>query len=127
VSRAPLNKALDLIISRSAEVLMPIDENLLARVRRRISKRSGVSERKMFGCVGFFVTGSLACGVHEKELIVRVGADAAEAALKEPRTRRFDLSGRPMKGWLLVQVKDDKALSSWISRGITYAATLAKK
>jgi hypothetical protein len=81
----------------------------------------------MFGCIGFFLNGNLACGVHEKELIVRVGADSVDAALHEPRTRRFDLSGRPMKGWLLVQVEDDKALSSWLNRGLTYAATLPKK
>ena len=106
---------------------MSVDENLVDRVRRRIGKRSGVSERKMFGCIGFFLDGNLACGVHEKDLIVRVGANSVDAALQEARTRRFDLSGRPMKGWLLVQVDDDKALSRWINRGLTYAATLPKK
>lgn len=106
---------------------MSVDENLVARVRRRIGKRSGVSEKKMFGCIAFFMDGNLACGVHEKELIVRIGADSVDAALQKPRTRRFDLNGRPMKGWLLVQVEDDKALSSWISEGIRYAATLPKK
>ena len=106
---------------------MSVDENLLNRVRRRIGKRPGVSERKMFGCVGFFLHGNLACGVHEHELIVRVGAASAEGALREPRTRRFDLSGRPMKGWLLVSIEDDQALSKWVDRGMTYAATLPIK
>ena len=106
---------------------MSIDENLADRVRRHIGKRSDVSERKLFGCIGFFLNGNLACGVHEKELIVRVGAESVDAALRDPRARRFDLSGRPMKGWLLVQVEDDNALPIWVNCGLTYAATLPKK
>ena len=106
---------------------MPIDQNLADRVRRCIGKRRGLSEKNMFGCVGFFLHGNLACGVHDSELIVRLGADAAESALGEPGTRPFDLSGRPMKGWLLVQVQDDKSLSRWIKRGIAYAAGLPRK
>jgi TfoX/Sxy family transcriptional regulator of competence genes len=103
------------------------DENLTKRVRRCIGKRSGVSEKNMFGCVGFFLNGNLACGVHEKELIVRLGANSAEAALQEPRTRPFDLSGRLMKGWLLVDIEDDPALASWVERGLTHAASLPRK
>ena len=30
-----------------------------------------------------------------------MAADQAEAALAEPSARPFDLTGRPMKGWLL--------------------------
>jgi hypothetical protein len=81
----------------------------------------------MFGCAAFFLNGNLACGVHGNELIVRVKPDAVEAALKQPHTRRFDLSGRPMNGWLLVKVTDDDMLSRWIDRSITYAATLPTK
>ena len=106
---------------------MSVDENLASRIRRSIGERPGLSERKMFGCVAFFLNGNLACGVHEKELIVRVSADSVEAALREPNTRRFDLSGRAMKGWLLVDVKDDKSLARWVARGMTYAASLPKK
>jgi TfoX/Sxy family transcriptional regulator of competence genes len=106
---------------------MPVDENLANRVRRRIGTRADIAERKMFGCLGFFLNGNLACGVHEQELIIRLGSDAADAALQEPHTRRFDVSGRPMKGWLLVQVSDEKVLTSWLKRAIKYAETLPKK
>ena len=106
---------------------MSVDEKPTNRVRGCIGKRRGVSERKMFGCIGFFLNGNLACGVHENELIVRVGDASEQAALQEPHTRRFDVSGRPMKGWLLVAVEDDDEVSRWVSRGMTYAATLPKK
>jgi hypothetical protein len=46
----------------------------------------------------------MACGVHDRELIVRVGRRRTRAAMKEPHVRPFDLSaGRPAKGWILVQ------------------------
>ena len=106
---------------------MPISDDLANRVRRCVAKRSGLSERRMFGCLGFFLHGNLACGVHDDELIVRVNPDSVEPLLKEPHTRRFDLSGRPMKGWLLVKVADTAALSRWVNRGITYAATFPRK
>lgn len=106
---------------------MAVDENLANRVRRRLGTRPDISERKMFGCLAFFLNGNLACGVHETELIIRLGSDSAEAALQEPHTRRFDLSGRPMKGWLLIDVADDKALTSWLNRAMRHAATLPKK
>ena len=106
---------------------MPISEHLANRVRRCVGTHSGLSERKMFGCLGFFVHGNLACGVHDDELIVRVDPNAVEPLLKEPHARRFDLSGRPMKGWLLVKVEDADAVSRWVKRGITYASTLPRK
>jgi hypothetical protein len=58
----------------------------------------------------------MACGVRGHDLIVRVAADAAEAALREPGTRPFDLTGRPMKGWLLVDADghaEDDDLRRW--------------
>ena len=106
---------------------MSIDEDLAERVRRRLAGRQGLSERRMFGCLAFFLHGNLACGVHEDELIVRVNPDEVESLLKQRHTRRFDLSGRPMKGWLLVRVAQPAALSRWVDRGIAYAATLPRK
>ena len=64
------------------------------------------------------------------DLIVRVAADAAEAALREPGTRPFDLTGRPMKGWLLVDADghaEDDDLRRWVDRGLAYATSLPPK
>ncbi len=41
----------------------------------------------MFGGLAFLLDGNMACGVRGHDLIVRVAADAAEAALREPGTR----------------------------------------
>jgi hypothetical protein len=84
----------------------------------------------MFGGLAFLVQGNMACGVRGEDLIVRLAADAAESVQDEPGVRPFDLTGRPMKGWLLVggdgHAEDDD-LRRWVDRGVAYAASLPPK
>jgi len=109
---------------------MAFDEKLADRVRRQVGKRGGLSEKKMFGGLAFLVHGNMSCGIHGSELIVRIDPETTESALSEPGTRIFDMTGRPMKGWLLVGaagLKDETALAKWVRRGLDYAASLPKK
>jgi TfoX/Sxy family transcriptional regulator of competence genes len=109
---------------------MAFDESLAARVRKTIGKTAGLEEKKMFGGVGFLVHGNMAIGLHGGELIVRLDPAEGERALKEPNVRRFDITGRPMKGWLLIAaegVESDKALKRWIDTGVAFAASLPAK
>jgi hypothetical protein len=62
-------------------------------------------------------------GIHGNELVVRIDPETMESALAEPGTRIFDMTGRPMKGWLLVgagALKGDTALAKWVRRGLDY-------
>jgi TfoX/Sxy family transcriptional regulator of competence genes len=89
-----------------------------------------VIEKKMFGGVGFLLNGNLACGVNKDDVIVRVDPEKHNALLKKSHVRSFDMTGRPMKGWLLVDaagVKTDKQLSAWVKEGVEFASTLASK
>jgi hypothetical protein len=109
---------------------MAYDEGLAVRVRELLGDRIGVAEKRMFGGLAFLVNGNMACGVHGDDLIVRLAADATEAALAEPGTRPFDLTGRPMRGWLLVTPDahaEDQDLRRWIGRGVAYAGSLPPK
>jgi hypothetical protein len=106
------------------------DAKLADRIRQRLGKRKGLTEKKMFGGVAFMLGGNMACGVHGDDMIVRVDPDETELLLGEPHTRRFDLTGRPMKGWILVApqgVADDAGLGKWAGIGATYAASLPPK
>ena len=50
--------------------------------------------------------------------------------LSEPGARVFDLTGRPMKGWLLVDpggCAEDEDLRRWVGRGIGYTRSLRPK
>jgi TfoX/Sxy family transcriptional regulator of competence genes len=72
---------------------MAYDEGLATRVREVLGDRPGLAEKQMFGGLAFLVHGNMACGVRGEDLIVRVAADTAEAALAEPGTRPFDPTG----------------------------------
>jgi len=109
---------------------MAYDEGLATRVREVLGDRPGLVEKQMFGGLAFLVHGNMACGVRGEDLIVRVAADTAEAALAEPGVRPFDLTGRPMKGWLLVAADghaEDEDLRLWVGRGLAYADSLPPK
>jgi TfoX/Sxy family transcriptional regulator of competence genes len=89
-----------------------------------------VSERKMFGGIAFMVAGNMACGVLGEDLIVRLGDDVGESALKEDGVREFDFTGRPMKSIVYVspeRTSDDAELAEWVDAGADYAASLPAK
>ncbi len=109
---------------------MAFDVSLAERVRKQLGRQSGLAEKKMFGGLAFLINGNMGVGVHGNELIVRVAAAATAAALQEPGVRPFDMSGRPMKGWLLVgdpALKEPAALAQWVRRGVEYASSLPAK
>ena len=109
---------------------MAFDEGLAQRIRKRLAGQKGLTEKKMFGGLAFLLNGNMCCGVHRRELIVRLEPARTDAALAEPHTRIFDLSGRPIKGWILVEtagLADEPALAKWLRLGTNYAARLPKK
>ncbi|MEU6283361.1 TfoX/Sxy family protein [Streptomyces sp. NPDC047028] len=109
---------------------MAYDEGLAQRVRERLGTDPGVTERKMFGGIAFLCHGNMAVGVTGDDLLVRVGPDATDAALGRPGVRLFDMTGRPMRGWVVVageSVAEDVRLDAWIDEGRAFAASLPAK
>jgi TfoX/Sxy family transcriptional regulator of competence genes len=109
---------------------MAFDEQLAARIRAHLGKRTGLAEKKMFGGIGFLMKGKMCVGVHRDALIVRLDPAATDRALAEPHTRVFDLTGRPMKGWILVEpqgLATAAQLGKWVDRAAKYAASLPAK
>lgn len=108
---------------------MAYNEKLVNRIREEFGEIPFI-EKKMFGGVGFLVHGNMAVGVYKEEMIVRVSPDQHEKLLKKKHTRVFDITGRPMKGWLMVEpdgYKTSKQLSEWVDRGVSFALTLPPK
>jgi TfoX/Sxy family transcriptional regulator of competence genes len=109
---------------------MAFDESLAARIRQQLARRKNVEERKMFGGIGFLLNGNLLVGVWKESLVVQLGEDEGEEALKEPHVKEFDITGRPMRNWVLVEpegVKDDEQLSAWIQRAVKFVGALPAK
>ena len=109
---------------------MAFSESLAARIHGALDSIRGVTERIMFGGVGFMLNGNLLVGVWQHSLIVRLGPDEGEVALREPHVKEFDITGRPMKGWVLVEpegIDDDGQLKAWIERALKFVETLPRK
>lgn len=109
---------------------MAFDEGLAARVRQLLSQEAGVAGEPLFGGFGFLLHGNLLVGVWRDSLIVRVGPDAYEDALRQPHVREFDITGRPMKGWVLVDpggVGHLDDLQRWIQTAKAFVMTLPPK
>lgn len=109
---------------------MPYDDGLAHRVRRELRDRHDVTERQMFGGIGFMHDGNLVCGVHGEALLARVGPAAYESALEASHVRPMDLTGTPMRGIVFVDppgTAADEDLAAWIERCLAFAVSLPPK
>ncbi len=109
---------------------MAVDEALAGRVREALGRVEGLSEKRMFGGLAFLVDGNMAVGVHGEDLIVRLAPEQAVDALAEEHVRVFDMTGRPMKGWVLVgpgATASEDGLATWVTRGLDFAESLPAK
>ncbi len=104
---------------------MTLDERLRAKL-----KSHGATDKRMFGGTCFLIGGNMLIGTLKDGLIVRVGKAAHEAAMKRPEAKTFDMTGRPMEGFISVDgesVAGDKALQTWIDLALAFVKTLPAK
>jgi TfoX/Sxy family transcriptional regulator of competence genes len=109
---------------------MGYDLKTAERVRRILSGRGDVVEKKMVGGLSFSVKGAMCCGVTSTGLMVRVGADARDQVLAEPHVRPMEFAGRSLAGFVCIEplgFRTDKQLAAWVQRGIDFAASLPAK
>ena len=109
---------------------MAYDEGLAQRIREALADADGLMERRMFGGIAFMLHGNMAVGISGDELMVRVGPEGYDEALAQPHARVFDMTGRVMRGWVVVAaegIADDAALDGWVEKGADYARSLPPK
>ena len=109
---------------------MAYNQALAQRVKKLLSDKPGYTEKKMFGGLGFLLHGNMACGILNDDLIVRVGLEKYEGLLKLSGARVFDITGRPMKGWIMVAPAghdSEEKLAAWVERGADFALSLPPK
>jgi TfoX/Sxy family transcriptional regulator of competence genes len=106
------------------------DEVLAERIRAALAGRDGFAEKKMFGGIGFLLRGNMCVGVWKDQLILRLAAERADAALRQEHVRPFDITGRPMTGWVLVDppgLQRAETLRGWIEEAIAFVSLLPSK
>jgi TfoX/Sxy family transcriptional regulator of competence genes len=109
---------------------MGYSKSLVERIRHIVTRQRGVTEKKMFGSICFLLHGNLLVGVWKDSLIARIGKDDYEAALQQECVSEFDVTGRPMKGWVMVDpdgIDSDHQLTLWIEQAILFVRTLPIK
>jgi TfoX/Sxy family transcriptional regulator of competence genes len=108
---------------------MAYDERLADRVRQLLGERTDVTERRMFGGLTFMVGGHMCCGINSDELILRLGPDTEETALRTPHARPMDFTRRPMRGFVTIAPDglNGKSLDRWIAHAVTHAESLPPK
>lgn len=103
---------------------MPYSEYLADRVKRILKeKRISFTEKKMMGGICFMVDDKICVGVDRESLLARVGDINYEASLKKKGCRKMDITGRPLKGFVLVDgigIDTEKQLNYWIQVCIDY-------
>jgi len=109
---------------------MAYDEHLAQRIRDIVGSEPGIDEQKMFGGLAILLDGNMAVGVSGDEVMVRVGVDGLEEVLTQDGVRPFDMSGKRMKGWILVGgqgIAEDEDLKRWTDIGMGIAGSLPPK
>jgi TfoX/Sxy family transcriptional regulator of competence genes len=109
---------------------MPYNEEIDARIKRIVSRWKNSTSKKMFGGVCHLINGNMFCGVHKNFLILRLGAKGAEEALKSKFCRPFDITGKSMKGWVMVKqdgFKSADELKTLLDEARDFVNTLPSK
>ena len=110
---------------------MAYDEALADRIRALVAGEASLTEKKMFGGLGFMVGGNMAVAASgQGGLLVRVDPEESSTLVETTPAYNMVMRGRPMAGWLRVddaEVAAEPALAEWVDRGVAYARSLPPK
>ncbi len=97
---------------------MAYDEHLAERIRRILEEKHVLTEeKKMMGGLCYMVDDKMCMGVMKNELMVRIDPEVQEEALEREESRIMDFTGKPMRGYLLVEpegLDKEDDLAYWI-------------
>ena len=103
---------------------MAYDTELADRVALGLERAGSAYEtKKMMGGLCYMVDDKMCVGINQENLMVRVGPDAYPSALDEPGCRPMDFTGRPLKGFVYVDIdalKTNSQLDDWILRALAF-------
>jgi TfoX/Sxy family transcriptional regulator of competence genes len=107
------------------------DEELAGRIRELLAGEPNLTEKKMFGGIGFMVGGNMAVGASSQGgILVRVDPEQSDELVSSTEAYPMEMRGRSMAGWLRVDpehVADEAELARWVETGAAYARSLPPK
>ena len=96
---------------------MAYNEKLAEKIRQSFKGIRNVVEKKMFGGIAFMLNDKMCVGVDKDDLMIRCDPEMTDELLTKKGVRIFNLTGKPMKGWLLVNaegIASKKDFDFWI-------------
>jgi hypothetical protein len=108
---------------------MAYSKALDRRIIEIVSTWDNVLPKEMFGGVCYLLNGNIVCGVYKEYLILRLGEAEAALAREQPGVGDFDITGRAMKGWVMVDERAcaGKKLSGWLDKARAFVGSLPEK
>jgi TfoX/Sxy family transcriptional regulator of competence genes len=109
---------------------MPYNTALEDKIGDSIYQWDGIEKKKMFGGICYLLNGNMCFGIWKDYLIVRMTPELAAEKLKNDYVREFDITGKPMKGWVMVGEEfwdKTEELTKWLDIGRLFALTIPKK
>jgi TfoX/Sxy family transcriptional regulator of competence genes len=108
---------------------MAYNQELEKRLNGIVSSWPGAYSKKMFGGVCVLLNGNMVCGVYKDNLILRLGMEAQQIAMQKSSVVPFDITGKAMKGWVMVEPAGytGNQLNDWVEMAHQFAVSLPPK
>jgi TfoX/Sxy family transcriptional regulator of competence genes len=109
---------------------MSYNTRLEEKIDAAVKRWQNMEKKKMFGGVGYLLKGNMAFGIWKDFLIVRMDKEQGEQSLKDRNVQPFDITGKPMSGWIMVKEagwKGTAGLAKWMGIGKAFAMALKEK
>ncbi len=110
---------------------MAYDQAIEAIIHELYVGEQGLTAKAMFGGVCYLVGGNMAFGIYKDNLIIRLGSpERAQEEIDSGRALPFDITGKAMKGWVMVpktRLADVGDYRKWLDLGLAFAKSLPSK
>jgi TfoX/Sxy family transcriptional regulator of competence genes len=103
---------------------MTAQDELARTVRSVLDGAGTITEKKMFGGIGFMLDGNLVAGVSARGLLVRVGTQGQDDVLRLPGARLMEMRGKVMSGY--VRIDPAAATNTQVQTGMRAALAFVR-
>jgi TfoX/Sxy family transcriptional regulator of competence genes len=102
---------------------MAYNGRLADRVREQLLNEGTLAEKKMMGGLCFMIGDKMCAGIIGDDLMLRVDPEIYPALLEKHGCREMKFTGRPMKGYVLVEeeaMPSNEDLAEWIALALEF-------
>lgn len=102
---------------------MAYNERIASRIRQKLENLLNVEEKEMMGGLTFMYNGKMCLGIIKDEMMCRIDPKLYEEVLERTGCREMDFTGRPMKGYIMVDetgMANKKEFDFWIQLALDF-------